>query len=193
MYTLRKATVAMLVFVAAVAPAPPNKGPWFETTTNTNSQALKVHSTFNPEATRSRGIYIPEMIYPFDPSTISDGYGTRAKPCNSCSSFHQGVDFNPGYGAYVPSVMKGTVVEAEYSGSLGMHVYIDDGYGLVTMYGHMIYGSVRVAVGDHVEQGQIIGQVGSTGSSTGAHLHFAISIKGVVVDPLPVLNSNPNR
>lgn len=183
--------VATLLFVTAVAPAPPP--PPYVEAPNTNTQALTVAHTSNPSASRGPALYIPQMIYPFDPSTISDGYGSRTKPCNSCSAFHEGVDFNPGYGATVVSVMKGIVTEVEYSGSLGMHVYIDDGYGLVTMYGHMIDGSVRVAVGDHVTQGQPIGQVGSTGSSTGAHLHFAISIKGVVVDPIPVLNEYPNR
>jgi len=191
MYIVRKATVAMLVFVAAVAPAPPSAA-WVEPP-NTNSQHLVVSSTAKPNASRGPGLYIPQMIYPFDPSVISDRWGLRATPCSVCSDFHQGIDFNPEYGANIPSVMDGTVIEAEYSGSLGEHVYIDDGYGLVTMYGHMIKGSLQVSVGQKVTQGQIIGQVGNTGSSTGAHLHFAISIDGVVVDPLPVLNKYPNR
>lgn len=191
MYELRMATVAMLVFVAAVAPAPPS-GPYIEPT-NTNPQALRVSHTSSPSAYRGPTIYIPQMIYPFDPSVISDTYGFRVKPCNSCSSLHQGVDFNPGYGAYIPAVMKGTVTVAQYSGSLGVHVYIDDGYGLVTIYGHMIAGSVPVQVGDRVEQGDIIGQVGNTGTSTGPHLHFAIQINGMLVDPIPVLNKHPNR
>jgi murein DD-endopeptidase MepM/ murein hydrolase activator NlpD len=127
------------------------------------------------------------MIYPFDPSYITDRWGWRVKPCDTCSAFHEGVDFNPGYGTNIPSVMDGTVIEAEYSGSLGEHVYIDDGYGMITMYGHMISGSIQVAVGEKVKQGQIIGQVGNTGSSTGAHLHFAIKLDGAMVDPLPLL------
>lgn len=191
MYTARKATVAMLVFVAAVAPAPPSVA-WAERP-NTNTQSLKVSSNSAPVALRGPGLYIPQMIYPFDPSVISDRWGPRSKPCSTCSAFHEGVDFNPGYGANIPAVMNGTVIEAEYSGSLGVHVFIDDGYGLVTMYGHMIDGSLQVVLGQKVIQGQIIGQVGSTGSSTGAHLHFAIQQDGVVVDPLPVLDSNPNR
>lgn len=146
-----------------------------------------------PVAHRDIGIYIPQMIYPFDPSVISDGWGWRSKPCASCSSNHQGVDFNPGYGAEIVSVMDGTVVEAEFSGSLGAHVYIDDGYGMITMYGHMIGDSIRVNVGDKVERGQVIGRVGSTGTSTGAHLHFAIQLDGEMVDPIPVLNQFPVR
>lgn len=191
MYELRKATVAMLVFVVAVAPAPPSAA--YVEPANTNTQSLEVSSTASPQALRGPGLYIPQMIYPFDPSVISDTWGMRSKPCGVCSEFHEGVDFNPGYGANIPAVMKGTVTVVEYSGSLGMHVYIDDGYGLVTIYGHMIAGSVPVQVGDQVEQGDIIGQVGSTGASTGAHLHLAIQIDGVVVDPLPVLDAYPNR
>lgn len=146
-----------------------------------------------PRATRDLGIYIPQMIYPFDPSVISDGFGYRSKPCAECSSDHQGVDFNPGYGAEIPASMAGTVIEAEFSGSLGAHVYIDDGYGMITMYGHMVGDSIRVNVGDKVERGQIIGRVGSTGTSTGAHLHFAIQLDGEMVDPIGVLNSYPVR
>lgn len=149
--------------------------------------------SLEPRAPRDLGIYIPQMIYPFDPSVISDGWGYRAKPCASCSSNHEGVDFNPGYGAEIPSVMDGTVVEAQYSGSLGVHVYVDDGYGMITMYGHMAEGSLRVQVGDKVKRGQIIGQVGSTGTSTGAHLHFAIQLDGEMVNPIPVLDKFPVR
>jgi murein DD-endopeptidase MepM/ murein hydrolase activator NlpD len=146
-----------------------------------------------PRATRELGIYIPQMQYPFDPSVITDRFGWRVKPCDSCSANHEGVDFNPGYGAEVTSVMYGTVIEAEYSGSLGVHVYIDDGYGMITMYGHMIDGSIAVNVGDKVSRGQKLGKVGSTGSSTGPHLHFGIKLDGEMVDPLVILNRYPLR
>lgn len=146
-----------------------------------------------PRAHRSFGIYVPQMIYPFDPSTIGDGWGWRSGGCGACSQYHQGVDFNPGYGAEIPNIIKGTVVVAESSGSLGTHVYVDDGYGMIVMYGHMIEGSIRVNVGDSVEIGHILGQVGSTGVSTGPHLHLAIQIDGVVVDPIPILNASPVR
>lgn len=157
-------------------------------------QKLKVPETAAPpRAARTFGIYVPQLIYPFDPSTIGDGWGWRAKSCGACSEFHQGIDFLPGYGSEIPAVMSGTVTVAEYSGSLGVHVYVDDGYGMVTMYGHMIDGSIRVNVGDKVTRGQILGQVGNTGVSTGPHLHLAIEWDGVVVNPLTILDTFPVR
>ena len=165
-----------------------------KTVDSSHNQSYTVPAdALEPRAPRGLGIYIPVMQYPFDPAVISDGWGYRSKPCSSCSSNHEGVDFNPGYGAEIPAVMNGTVIEAEYSGSLGVHVYIDDGYGMITMYGHMAEGSLRVNVGDVVTRGQIIGQVGSTGTSTGAHLHFAIQMDGEMVNPIPVLDAHPVR
>lgn len=156
-------------------------------------QKLVVSSTAVQSAMRTTGIYIPQLIYPFDPSTIGDGWGWRAKACGACSEFHQGIDFLPGYGSEIPAVMSGTVTVSEYGGSLGQHVYIDDGYGMVVMYGHMVEGSARVNVGDYVERGQIIGQVGNTGVSTGPHLHLAIQWDGVLMNPLYVLDTFPVR
>lgn len=158
------------------------------------TQKLHVSANAAPsKAYRSFGIYVPQMIYPFDPSTIGDGWGWRTKACALCSTDHQGVDFLPGYGAEIPNIIKGTVVTAEYSGSLGVHVSVDDGYGMIVTYAHMIDGSIRVKVGDSVEIGHILGQVGNTGTSTGPHLHLAIQLDGVMVDPILVLNAFPVR
>lgn len=152
-----------------------------------NSQSYTAPDGPPQSATRDLGLYIPVMQWPFDPSTIGDGWGWRAKACDACSEYHQGVDFLPGYGANIPAVMNGTVVVSEFSGSLGQHVYIDDGYGMITIYGHMIGGSNLVNLGDKVTRGQIIGQVGNTGVSTGPHLHFSIQWDGVLMDPVPIL------
>lgn len=133
----------------------------------------------------------PPLQWPVDPgSPISDGFGPRIAPCAGCSSYHEGVDFDPGYGATVHAIAAGVVVETNNPGysALGIHVAIEhviDGQTIVSAYGHMQVGSMKLKVGDIVHAGQPIGLVGSTGASTGAHLHFEIRQGGTTpIDPL---------
>lgn len=123
-------------------------------------------------------------------SMISDGFGPRTPPCSGCSSFHEGVDFDAGWGAQVHAIAAGVVVEtaSPFNTSLGVHVTIQhviDGQVVTSLYGHMQYGSMVLRVGDTVYPGQVIGLVGSTGASTGPHLHFEVRIGGTQpVNPL---------
>jgi len=106
-----------------------------------------------------------------------------------------GIDLNPGNGYPIQAVADGVVVTAETDGALGVHIVIEhsvNGQIVRSIYGHMQFGSMMVAVGDTVARGQQIGVVGSTGESTGPHLHFGIMIDGAEVDPLPWLLSNVN-
>lgn len=107
---------------------------------------------------------------------------------------HTGVDVNIGVvGKNVVAVKSGTVVisTARISNgryySYGEYVVISHGDGTMTLYGHMLAGSRKVQQGDHVSQGQVIGTVGSTGNSTGTHLHFEVRVGGKPVNPLPYL------
>lgn len=128
-------------------------------------------------------------------TTMSSSFGFRS--CAGCSSDHKGIDLNPGDGFPIQSVAAGTVVEAtESDAGLGVHVIVEhviNGQVLRTVYGHMQYSSMLVSVGDSVEVGQQLGLVGSTGQSTGAHLHFEVIIDDIQVDPLPWLLANANR
>jgi murein DD-endopeptidase MepM/ murein hydrolase activator NlpD len=133
----------------------------------------------------SSGYYFPHMRYPFNPSTISSGFGYRNSPCIGCSSNHKGLDFAVGYGTKVPAVIAGTVTKVRYSYELGNYVSVDAGHGMETVYAHL--SSVSVSVGDKISLGQIIGKVGSTGLSSGNHLHLEIRMYGEAVDPLPIL------
>jgi murein DD-endopeptidase MepM/ murein hydrolase activator NlpD len=122
-------------------------------------------------------------------SDISSGFGWRVAPCSwGCSSDHQGVDFDPGYGTAIHVVADGVVVESGSGGGLGQHIVVQhlvDGQMVQSVYGHMIFGSQTVAVGQKVAMGQIIGRVGSTGASTGPHLHFEIRPGGgEAIEPL---------
>jgi murein DD-endopeptidase MepM/ murein hydrolase activator NlpD len=149
-------------------------------------------ATFTPVATREDFTvtqYTP-VQWPLAPSTdVSSGFGWRVAPCSwGCSSDHQGVDFDPGYGASIHVVAAGVVVESASDGGLGQHLVIKhniDGRMVETVYGHMIFGSQTVSVGDKVAMGQVIGHVGSTGASTGPHLHFEVRPGGGdAIEPL---------
>jgi murein DD-endopeptidase MepM/ murein hydrolase activator NlpD len=106
----------------------------------------------------------------------ASGFGPRSAPCGGCSTFHDGIDFNPGDGTPVMSIADGVVVLAtENGGGLGVNVEVQHNIGgeLVTSsYAHMQYGSLAVSTGQRVTAGQQLGLVGTTGQSTGPHLHL---------------------
>lgn len=111
------------------------------------------------------------------------------------SRAHHGTDFTPGAGAEVHAVAAGTVrIATEAGGDYGVTVVIDhiiDGKLVSTRYGHMQYGSLRVSPGETVDAGDVIGRVGSTGKSTGAHLHLEVLLGGTTrIDPVPWLKEH---
>lgn len=119
---------------------------------------------------------------------ISAGFGS-AEYAAQFGTTHNGADFTPGAGAEIHAVASGTVRIATESGdAYGVTVVIDhviDGEAVSTRYGHMQYGSLRVSQGDVVEAGQVIGKVGSTGKSTGDHLHLEVLLGGTTpTDPI---------
>ena len=98
---------------------------------------------------------------------------------------HEGIDLGAAYGTPIAAAAAGTVIYAGWLGGYGNLTVIDHGGGLSTAYGHQSH--IGVSVGQHVEQGEIIGNVGSTGHSTGPHLHFEVRVNGQAVDPLGYL------
>lgn len=132
--------------------------------------------------------------WPFPiPVPITSGFGPRAA-CSFCSSMHLGVDFTPGSGVPIHSIAAGTVLKViNQSWGLGSHVVVRhyiNGQTVDSVYAHMRYGSIAVAEGQQVEVAQILGLVGSTGASTGAHLHLEIHVNGVPIDPFNWLQQN---
>lgn len=122
---------------------------------------------------------------------IADGFGYRVAPCDGCSTDHKGVDFDPGQGAPIMAIADGTVTQVvETWGGLGYHVVVAhnvNGVAFETWYCHMYQGSITVAVGQTVKLGDVLGLVGDTGMSTGAHLHLEIHVDNVPVDPYAFL------
>ena len=114
-------------------------------------------------------------------TTTSSVYGYRVHPIYGTVKFHAGEDIPASYGAEILAAASGTVTTAGWVSGYGNYTVIDHGGGTMTAYGHQ--SSILVSVGQHVEQGQLIGYVGSTGNSTGPHLHFEVSQNGSTVDP----------
>jgi len=128
---------------------------------------------------------------------ISSGFGARnVEGCSFCSTFHEGVDFAPGAGTAIGSIAAGTVIKVQANdGGYGNDVWVQhnvDGKEFISVYGHMLDNSFAVSEGEQVAVGQELGLVGSTGNSTGPHLHLEIHVDGVPVDPLAWLTANAN-
>ena len=123
------------------------------------------------------------FLYPLPYAVqITDGYGYRIHPLSGTYKWHNGVDFAAGSGTAIYATKSGTVTAACYNEAYGNMVTINHGDGYSSLYGHMT--NYIVSVGDYVTQGQTIGYVGSTGWSTGPHLHFTIYYNGSDVNPM---------
>lgn len=143
-------------------------------------------------------------IYGGDPTTISisSSFGYRYHPITGEYKFHQGEDITASCSEVIIATKAGTAIEVvsdctvgntSCGSGWGNHVTIDHGGGVITNYAHMATGSPTVREGDTVKQGQKIGLVGTTGSSTGCHLHFEVKINGEYVDPMSYLDPNDPR
>jgi murein DD-endopeptidase MepM/ murein hydrolase activator NlpD len=123
------------------------------------------------------------FLFPLAASSgITDAYGWRIHPLYGDRRFHEGVDFAASAGTAIYASKSGTVTAATYGAAYGYYVTINHGDGYSTLYGHMT--NYVVTAGQYVTQGQVIGYVGSTGWSTGPHLHFGIYYNGSTVNPM---------
>jgi murein DD-endopeptidase MepM/ murein hydrolase activator NlpD len=119
---------------------------------------------------------------------FTSGFGVRSDPFHAGAAMHPGIDLAGSYGTPIYATADGTVLRAGWnSGGYGNLVEIDHGRGITTRYGHM--SAVLVRAGDHITRGQQIGRMGSTGRSTGNHLHYEVRIDGRAVNPIPFMKS----
>ena len=116
---------------------------------------------------------------------VTSGFGMRKHPVFGDYRQHNGVDFYASHGAVVVAADSGTVITSTYNSSYGNYVVIAHGGGMTTLYAHL--SSRSVSVGDGVSKGQQVGLVGSTGISTGPHLHFEVSVNGTRINPMTKL------
>lgn len=139
--------------------------------TNSNSKSVIIRGT---------GMF----AYPSDAPTSSP-FGWRIHPILGYRRFHAGLDFAASYGSTIRTADSGTVIFAGWYGGYGKAVIIDHGNGITTLYGHT--SELLVSEGQGVQRGQAIAAVGSTGLSTGPHLHFEVRRNGTPVDPASYL------
>ncbi len=122
------------------------------------------------------------------PLVITSDFGLRPNPFGGWSyEQHTGLDFAGPRGASIVATAKGQVVRASYYGGYGKTVEIEHGYGHKTLYAHL--SSIDVQVGDTVNEGDVVGQLGNTGRSTGPHLHYEIRLDDEPVDPMAYLQA----
>jgi murein DD-endopeptidase MepM/ murein hydrolase activator NlpD len=112
---------------------------------------------------------------------ISSEFGARQDPFTDMGALHEGLDFTADLGSPVLATAPGRVVRADRSGAYGLMVELDHGNGYVTRYAHLR--KLLVAQGNSVERGQSVGELGNTGRSTGAHLHYEIRYRGQAINP----------
>lgn len=117
---------------------------------------------------------------------ITSYFGWRIHPIYGDNRFHSGIDVGAPYGTHIVAADAGTVVARGYSGSAGNYIHVNHGNGIVTRYYHC--SSFVASTGDNVQKGQVIAYVGSTGASTGPHLHFEVRVNGVATNPLGYVN-----
>lgn len=116
-----------------------------------------------------------------DMSRVASGYGTRIDPVYGTLRFHEGMDFTAKEGTEIYATGDGVVTWAEWRQGYGNCIIIDHGYGFETLYGHM--SSYVAKRGQKVKRGELIGKIGSTGKSTGPHLHYEVHVKGKPDNP----------
>jgi murein DD-endopeptidase MepM/ murein hydrolase activator NlpD len=118
---------------------------------------------------------------------LSSTFGVRIDPFLHIPAMHTGIDFRGDMGEPIHATAAGTVSNAGWSGGYGKMVEVDHGNGLSTRYGHL--SQIDVKIGDAIRIGQVVGRMGSTGRSTGPHLHYETRIDGEAVDPQKFLNA----
>ena len=144
----------------------------------------------NTDTSSSNIIRVQEPFNPILPmgniKTVSSHFGNRIDPFTGLWESHQGVDYPAVTGTPILAIANGTVTQAGYNGGYGNLVEIDHGQGYTSKYGHA--SQILTRMGQQVQKGQVIALVGSTGHSTGPHLHFEMAQYGQVFNPMAFLN-----
>ena len=167
--------------------APNSGGPFSELTesesdgTNIEGQLKMIEATGNPS-------FLPMMWAHL--GKVNNEFGYRRNPFGGRGyEFHAGMDIDGNRGDLVSAPANGTVVKADWEGGYGNLIEVDHGNGLKTRYGHL--SKVGVQIGDAVQRGQIIGLIGSTGRSTGPHLHYEVRLNDKPINPRRFLPPAP--
>ena len=125
---------------------------------------------------------------PVKTAAFTSGYGVRSDPFKGGAAMHAGIDLSGPIGTPIYATADGTVTDAGYNnGGYGNLIKVNHGRGIETRYGHL--SAILVQPGQHIARGQLIARMGSTGRSTGSHLHYEVRIDGRAVNPIPFMKS----
>ncbi len=130
-----------------------------------------------------------QAVLPLLEGKITSSFGYRTDPFTDELGFHTGVDIGAPKGTKIMAVYDGVVVRADENGSYGKYIIIQHDNGAQTLYAHC--SSLHKAEGDRVSAGEVVAKVGSTGNSTGNHLHWELKQDGMYHDPIGILEGNP--
>lgn len=148
-------------------------------------ESAKIEAFLRSQGSRSTGGVVRGkggwLVWPVT-GRITSPYGWRIHPIYKTRSFHTGIDIGAGSGTPVDAARTGRVIDAGYRGAYGLAVLVDHGGGIATFYAHM--SSIKVSVGQQVNTGDTVGLVGSTGYSTGPHLHLEVRVDGKYTNPM---------
>lgn len=144
-------------------------------------QLARVHAAAASEAELTRALDRVPVKRPLREAEVTSPFGVRLDPFVRQWALHAGVDFRGESGDPVRATAAGRVIAAGPNGGYGLAIDIDHGGGIVTRYGHL--SAVTVAEGGEVKAGDVIGKIGTTGRSTGPHLHYEVRVNGEAVDP----------
>jgi len=162
----------------------------FEETGNPGLAASVGRSPLSAAARAAAGISGPVSIpsrTPLDGLTMTSNFGMRVHPVLGGLRAHKGIDLSAPVGTPIHATADGVVGKAAWFGGYGLYVQLEHGDDLETRYGHM--SRLNVAEGQHIHKGDIVGYVGTTGRSTGPHLHYEVRVSGVAVNPVPYMQS----
>ncbi len=135
-----------------------------------------------------RGTIAIPSTEPVKGSSFTSGYGVRSDPFRGRAAMHAGIDLAGPIGTAIYATADGFVGRSEWANGYGNLIELNHGRGIQTRYGHLTRSVV--SSGQHVKRGQLIGYMGSTGRSTGSHLHYEVRIDGKAVNPVPFMQSN---
>lgn len=180
--SLEKSDAPALAAVANAAALASLSGKPSGTTNLVSAPIRRVFSTTS--------VSIPSRM-PVEGVHLTSEYGMRVHPVLGGRRAHKGVDLAGPIGTPIHATADGVVSKAEWFSSYGLYVSLEHGGELQTRYGHM--SRLNVAAGQHVRKGDIIGFIGSTGRSTGPHLHYEVRVAGEAVNPIPYMQADEMR
>lgn len=157
--------------------------------TNVDPKFQAIHSSWGGNAAPAMSLSIPS-IDPVTKVDISSHYGYRTDPFRGRRKNHKGLDIRGPVGTPIYATADAFVKRSRWVGGYGKFIELDHGNGITTRYGHM--SALKVSANTFVKKGDIIGLMGSTGRSTGSHLHYEVRVAGEPVNPLSFMSRNTN-